>query len=377
MRNLSKRLGEWGIDLSHFKLDFRRFSFWKRSVLWKLMLLNVAVIGIVIWLAGVSVKDFACLLVNQLEIIGEQRSRVFNETLQYYLIRASLVAVVVAAVLHFYFVRKITLPLQKLVAATRMMKNADYPDPLPVKSQDEVGELTRGFNELSLKLKQVEGMRSKLLSDIAHELRTPLTNINGYLEALSSGILNGNQELYHSLHEESLRLIRLVEQLHQLNIWESKKTSVNQFKVILMTELIEQCIKAFEWEFKNKYIRMELDLESGKVMGDSDGLKQVMGNLFKNALEYDEDRWVHIRGKVQGDKYVVTVTNQGKPIPTDQSNQIFERFHRLEPSRNRKTGGAGLGLSIVKEIVEMHGGQVGFNTTEGNHHSFWFTLPIA
>jgi two-component system, OmpR family, sensor histidine kinase BaeS len=346
------------------------------NILWKLILINAVVIGIAIWLAGVTVKDYACLLFANSPSVSPEESAAYTHTMQTFLIKASLVAAVIAGVFHYFFVKWLLLPLKKLGRATRQMAQGDMPDPLSIRAHDEIGELTADFNHLSLKLKQVEELRKKMLADIAHELRTPLTNINGYLEALSAGIVQGSKELFQSLHEESIRITRLVEQLHQLNVWQAKKISNdNQMDVLSMDKVIESCIDHLALKFKNRGISIQADIEAAQVVGDEDGLKQVLYNLLTNVLQYDQGNWVRILGEKNESNYRVTVMNVGQPIPKEKESLIFERFYRLDSSRSRETGGSGLGLSLVKEIIEQQSGKVGLQS-QGNKHSFWFTIPL-
>ncbi|WP_258278799.1 cell wall metabolism sensor histidine kinase WalK [Paenibacillus sp. SC116] len=368
-----KPSGEWGIALLPFKNNPIRIN-----VMWKLIVINVAVIGIAIWLAGVSVKDYACLLFANYPSVSPEDSVAFTQTMQTFLIKASLLAVVIAGVFHFYFVKKLLHPLKKLSDATRQMAQGEMPEPLSVHVRDEIGQLTVDFNQLSLKLRQVDELRKKMLSDIAHELRTPLTNINGYLEALSTGIIKGSREMYESLHEESIRITRLVEQLHQLNVWQAKKISNEQeLKVLPIHKIIESCIDHFALKFKSRGITLRCNIESAQVVGDEDGLIQALHNLLTNVLQYDQGGWVTIVGKLNDshNDYRVTITNIGQSIPDEQASLIFERFYRLDSSRSRDTGGSGLGLSLVKEIVEQQGGKTGLHSV-GNEHSFWLTVPV-
>ncbi|MHB1654320.1 MAG: sensor histidine kinase [Desulfitobacteriaceae bacterium] len=340
------------------------------------MLINLLVIAIVIWIAGVSVKDFSCLLVNQYQLVGRESSNLFDRTMQFYLLRASLLAVIVAGILYYYLVKKLILPLQRLGISTQKLAQGEFQPCPEIPSEDEIGRLIAAFNHLALKLQQTEELRKKMVSDIAHELRTPLTNINGYLEALSSGVIQGDPELYQSLHEEALHLTGLVEQLHQLNIWESKRLGQGELQKIPMETVIETTLKSFELELRNKKIESQANIQAAHVLGNKEGLKQVLTNLLKNVLNYDQGGWVKIDGKPLGYAYKVMVTNVGQPIPTDKADQVFERFYRLDSSRNRKTGGSGLGLAIMKEIIEQHGGEVGL-ISRGDEHSFWFTVPLA
>ncbi|WP_298200940.1 ATP-binding protein [Desulfosporosinus sp.] len=369
---LLKRSGEWGIALS----PFENWLFWRRSILAKLFLINLLIIAIVIWLAGVSVKDFACLLVKQYQVAGGASSSLFDRTMQFYLIRASILAVIVAGILYYFLVRKLILPLQRLGISAQRMAKGEFQSCPEIPSEDEIGHLISDFNHLSSKLQQTEELRKKMVSNIAHELRTPLTNITGYLEALSTGVIQGEPELYRSLHEEALHLTGLVQELHQLNIWESKRLGQGEFQKISMKNVLESTLKSFELEMRNRDIKLEANIQAANILGNKEGLKQVVTNLLKNVLKYDRGGWVKVEGKMEGHVYKIVVTNLGQPIPYDKTDQVFERFYRLDSSRNRKIGGAGLGLAIVKEIINLHRGEVGLISRE-DEHSFWFTVPLA
>ncbi|MDN4094602.1 MULTISPECIES: sensor histidine kinase [Bacillales] len=332
-------------------------------------------IGLTSWFVGVSIKEQACYLVNQFEAVSSDSKLSFNLTMHNYLIRVTLLIILISGMLLYLVVRKIFQPIKQLGLTARKLAHGEYVEPLPITSQDEVGQLIADFNLLTRKLKQGEELRAKMVGDIAHELRTPLTNIMGYLEALSSGILEGNQKLYHSLHEESLRISRLVEQLHQLNIWESKKTSLHAFAPFSIKNVVETTLNAFTLDFQNKDIQCNWDIVDINIYGYEDGIKQVMNNLLKNAVQYDMGGWIHVKGEVINEHYKVTVTNLGREIPLESQKLLFERFYRIDPSRSRETGGAGIGLAIVKEIIELHDGMVGL-TTKGDRHSFWFSIPL-
>jgi len=133
----------------------------QNNIMWKFTLINVAVIGIAIWFAGVSVKDYACLLFANSPSVTPEESAIFNQTMQTFLIKASLTAVLIAAFIHYFFVKKLILPLKELGHATRQMAQGEMPKPLSIRVHDEIGLLTVDFNQLSLKLKQVEDLRKK------------------------------------------------------------------------------------------------------------------------------------------------------------------------------------------------------------------------
>ena len=368
-----KPLEGWGFGLLHIK---KAIIYLRKSILFKLMLINSLVVGIVIWLAGVSVKDFACLLVNQNKISADGRSLLFNQTMQFYLLRASIFAVFVATIFYYYLVKRLLLPLHRLNNSIKSISEGQYQEPIPITSQDEIGQLTDNFNHFIRKFKQVEELRKKMVNDIAHNLRTPLTNINGYLEALSNGVILGDRELYHSLHEEAIHMTNMVEQLHQLNVWESRKISKIDTEKILIETVVEVSTKSFALEFEKKNIVCEINLQSASIKGNKDGLRQVIDNLIKNAVNYNQGSKIKIKGEYEGNMYRVAITNIGKSISQDKSEKIFERFYRLESPDNCESEGSGLGLAIVKEIIELHGGRVGLSSKE-NQHTFWFTVPLS
>ncbi|MGG1552316.1 sensor histidine kinase [Paenibacillus ferrarius] len=348
----------------------------RSSIAWKLILLNVLVMGIMIWLTGFSVKEFACYLVDQYRNSGMVNKGLFNDTMRDYLIRASLVAIAVAAVTHYIFIKRIVSRLRELTVYARRLTKGEYPETIQDPSLDEIGMLTHDFNQLVSALKQAEAGRKKMITDISHELRTPLSTIKGYLEALSEGVITGNRDVYRSLYDESLHLAELVEQVHQLSVWETKVLSKGELQPVEISEFIQSSIGAFDMQLKDKQIQSRIVLQPGTVMADPVGLKQIINNLMKNAIQYDEGGFIQILGEVKDEAYQVTVRNKGQRISPEQAEQVFERFYRQEPSRNRETGGSGLGLAIVKEIVVQHGGKAGL-TTDGNDHSFWFTLPLG
>lgn len=371
MRSL-KRSEEWAIALSRFSLS--RLFFWRKSIVAKILLINGLVVAVVIWQVGVSVKDFACTLVDRYGLIGAERQAFFNSTMHYYLLRASLIAVAVAALIYFVLMARVLRPLRQLMRSARMMAEGEYPAPVAVNAEDEIARLARYFNRMVQTLKEAEESRRRLLSDISHELRTPLSNLNGYLEALSSGVIQGDIALYRSLHEEAQQLSHLVEQLRQLARWQSGQWHGPALQPVEVGSVIRAVLKSFELELARRNIRCETDLAAGAVLADETGLRQVAANLLQNAIRYDRGGWIRISGEASGAVYRVAVANAGNPIPAEKAEQLFERFYRVDPSRHRDTGGLGLGLAIAKEIVGRHGGKIGLHT-DGRTHTFWFEWP--
>ncbi|MFC0189914.1 sensor histidine kinase [Fictibacillus aquaticus] len=335
----------------------------------KLAIINGLAIGIVILFAGLSIKDYACLLVNDWKIVGPE----FNKRLDIYFLQVSLLAFLLAFFVHFFLVKRVIHPLKKLTDQAIKIKQGVYPVPLQVIEKDEIGELTKTFNEMTATLQDNEQKRTRMFRDIAHELRTPLTNLNGYLEGLKSGVIHGDTELFGSLLEESKRLTRLVEQVTELNRWEDSLQ--DKWQCIAINQLIMESVEFFSVALNRKRITYEIDAENVILEGNKDGLKQILFNLLNNVCFYDKAGWVKINGEVKNSFYKISIINEGQYINPEKKDLLFDRFYRGDPSRKRNTDGSGLGLTIVKEITEAHGGHAGIET-DGKHHCFWFQIPI-
>ncbi|RUT44686.1 HAMP domain-containing protein [Paenibacillus anaericanus] len=358
-------------------LPTKKLQIRKNYVAWKLVAVNALVMLIVIWLAGVSVKDFACVLVEKYQLVGDAKTDFFQRTMQFYLIRASLLAVVVATLIHFFFIKKILSPLKKLTESTRQLIEGSYPEPIEVNSEDEIGELTKRFNAMTLTLQRSEQNRKVMLSNVSHDLRTPLSNLNGYLEALSNGVIEGDRELYLSLLEESQHITRLVEQLHQLSLWEDKGTDSMIFNRIPIDEFITRSLQSFQLELQHKEITLDISLEALDIISSEDGLRQVLTNLIQNAITYNSGHVIWISGVADRDDYRLTISNLGESLPEEQQDLVFERFFQADVSRQSRDGikGSGLGLAIVKEIMAKLGGQVELSS-DMNKYSFSITIPL-
>ncbi|UOQ94726.1 ATP-binding protein [Halobacillus shinanisalinarum] len=357
---------------------FIKRSWLPKQFLWRLTLLNIAVISAFIVLSSWAIYNTACFLVDGMATMNEYKQSQFNSTLSHYLWIFSLIAIVSGSMIHFYLTKKLIRPLRELIESTKSMKRGHYPSPIESKSEDETGQLIVQFNGLVQQLQNNQQHRQKLVSDLSHEFRTPLSNLNGYLSALKNGVIEGDQHLYQSLYEESKRLTKMLEQLEQLKEWDyvsaqtfSKKEAVD------MALLIDQSVEMFRWSLKTARISVDVQADHEMVSVYNEGIPQVVSNLLDNAIRY---YWgtgpILIKGESLESEYKVSVTGPGQPIPTVKQEKIFERFYRIDSSRNRETGGTGLGLAITKEIVEHHNGRVGIRS-QGNHHTFWFTLPLS
>lgn len=338
-------------------------------------MIHVLVTAFFIGLSGWAVYQTACFLADGIGVWGEQRQKQFNATLLEFLFIFSIGTIVVGSTIHFHLIKRVTDPLRRLIDSVKQMKDGRYPDPLSYQTNDEIGQLNGHFNDLVRQLKKSELEKREMVADLSHEFRTPLSNLNGYLAALKNGVIEADVSMYEALHQESQRLTEMLEQLERLKAWDGENSSVKDKKVVDLSQILAQSSALFRFAIEEKGINLTTDLHPGKVFVNQAGIQQVMTNLLENAVRYHEGSGsIHIDMKDREAHYEVAVTGRGEAIPEEAKGRIFERFYRVDPSRQKETGGTGLGLAISKEIVEHHGGAIGLETN-GSVHRFWFTIP--
>lgn len=347
-----------------------------KQFLFRLTYINIMVITAFIGLSSWAIYNTACVLADGLVAMSNPKQAQFEATLLQYLWIFSISTIIIGSLTHFYLTKKLIHPLRELIYSTKKMKKGEYPNPITVSSEGEIGELISHFNDLVRQLEANEQHRQKRFSDLSHEFRTPLSNLTGYLCALQSGVIEGDEKLYHSLHEESKRLVHLVEQMEQLKEWDHVSNQIfTEKSPVNMTKLVEQLVEVFSWVSRQANIKVNVDVASSVIMVNSGAIAQVISNLIDNAIRYYEGTGpITIKGINLQSEYKLFVTGPGKSISLADQERIFERFYRTDHSRSLELGGSGLGLAISKEIIEHHGGMIGVTSKE-NLHTFWFRLP--
>jgi signal transduction histidine kinase len=353
----------------------------RSRLLWKLVGINIPVIGVVIlmvWLAiDYLAADYFMVLMKDYNISPTSTHQMFLDAVHRYLIRASLFALAFAVLCSFFLTRKVLRPLSQMTEVIKQIAAGDYTARAQLTSKDEVGQLAVSFNHMADSLQRIEHLRQTMVSDVAHELRTPLTNMRGYLEALRDGVVTPNTATFELLHEETLRLANLVEDLLQLTRADAARVTLQRQSVALQ-ELISHAVDLFQPQFVVKAITVKTVIGGGVngVMADPDKLSQAVRNLLQNAWQYTPPGGdVCIVVERQASSLTLSVSNTGEGISPADLPFIFERFYRGEKSRSREWGGAGVGLAIVKELIEAHGGQVGAESS-ADVTRIWFTLPV-
>lgn len=349
-------------------------------LLWKLLGIHVLVIGMVIlvvWLAiDYLAADYFMTLMKDYNISPTAIHQMFLAAAHRYLLWATLGTLILAAALSLLLTRRVLRPLSQMIGTAGKIAAGDYTDRVQALSADEIGRLAEAFNRMAESLQRIEQLRKKMVIDVAHELRTPLTNMRGYLEALRDGVIAPSRETFESLHEETLRLVKLVEDLLRLARADSARATL-RLQEISLQKLAAQSLGLFRSQLEAKGIvaATEFDPAADRVEADPDKLAQAIGNLLQNACQYTSDGGrVRIVAQRFGKSVRLTFANTGEGIAPADLPFIFERFYRGEKSRSREHGGAGIGLAIVRELIEAHGGEVGAESSDSETR-IWFTLP--
>jgi signal transduction histidine kinase len=228
---------------------------------------------------------------------------------------------------------------------------------------------------MAASLERQESMRRDFIANAAHELRTPLTNLQGYLEALRDGVIVADRATYESLHEEADRLVRLSRSLDALAEGDAGASPAHPIELDLRAAIAAATDLASP-ALERAGLRLTVDVPPAlSARADPDRLAQVLANLLSNAVRYTPaGGTVTVRGEHRPADVLISVSNTGEGIPADDLERVFERFYRVEKSRDRERGGAGIGLAIVKQLVEQGGGRVGAESS-GGLTRFWFSLP--
>lgn len=336
----------------------------KSRLLWQVLLiilLTVVVVILVEWLSIdlLTARAFVVLM----EKYGVKSPEVhlsFLAVAHAHLMWASLFALALGVGLGAWLTSRLLRSLAQMMEGTKKIAAGDYTTRVPITSQDELGQLAASFNRMADSLRITEQMRKMMVVNIAHELRSPLTNMRGYLEALRDGVLPPSRENVALLHEETLRLVGLAESLLQLTEADVARANLRRQRVDF-EELFGKKLRLWQAQFAAKEIAVETQFERGAcdLQADADKLAQVIHNLLQNAWQYTPPGGrVRVSAACVSNQAIVSFANTGDGIDDKDLPFIFERFYRGEKSRSRHHGGAGIGLAIVKELVEAHGGQV-------------------
>jgi signal transduction histidine kinase len=274
--------------------------------------------------------------------------------------------------------RRILVPVRQLTAAAQEVGKGQLSQDIPARGNDEIGKLTQTFNRMTRELEEAETERQRMLADVAHELRTPLTNAQGYIEAIRDGLKQPGPETIDAIYRQILQLHRLVDDLRLLTIAESGHLEL-RLESQPIADLLSSVVDAFAPRAQAKSISLSRNYSDDlpAITLDRSRISQVLGNLLENAILHTPSGGsIAVKAQHLGDRVVVSVEDTGEGIPPEALPRVFDRLYRHDRSRNRASGGSGLGLSIAKQLVEAHGGAVGVESEVGVGTRFYFSLPV-
>lgn len=336
------------------------------------VLLAVAILAVGVTMLGGD------LLVHLLMAHGEEAASaraMFDDSVTRVVAAAVVIAVGAAAVLAVIFGGRLSRPVRDLDRAARRISTGDYEARVPRGGPAELAGLADSFNRMAESLAEQERLRRDFVANAAHELRTPLTNLKGYLEGLRDGVIPPERATFESLWEEAERLVRLSRSLDTLAEGDAAIRPA-ELEPLDLAAAVRSSVDLARPTFERAGLELVLDVpQELRAQANPDHLSQVLGNLLQNALRYTpRNGQVTVRAVRAGDVAMVSVANTGEGIPAADLPRVFERFYRVEKSRDRAQGGAGIGLAIVRQLVEAAGGRVGVESAEGVTR-FWFSLP--
>lgn len=352
-----------------------------RGLAWRIALVGIASTLVAVGITSLGIwvfrAELADIVMHAMEE-GESTSHayaMFDGSVRDLLFVAIAVAVVASIALAVVLSRMIAHPLAEVGAAARRLAGGDLATRVPREGPDELSSLADSFNQMAAELEESERQRRDIIANTAHELRTPLTNLEGYLEAIRDGVIAPDQGTYESLLEETERLTRLARSLDDLALGDAASKTAHPVDVDLAAQLFaatELARPVFEAQRLTLERRWPVPLPA---RADPDQFAQVLANLLQNAARYaPQGGIVTLTAEQRGDTVLVSLINSGEGIPQQDLPHLFERFYRVEKSRDRGRGGAGIGLAIVKQLVEGWGGRVGAESVPGQTR-FWFSLP--
>lgn len=291
----------------------------------------------------------------------------------------SILLGILTLIIGLLLMRRVINPLSEVIAAAQAVSQGDLSARVPVQTRnDDLSALSDHFNHMADELERSDKQRRNMLADIAHELRTPITILRGRLEGILDGVYPADEAHIAPALEETYLLERLVEDLRLLALAEAKQLRF-ELKPVQLDYLAETTLGLFSAQAGEKNVRLHMEAESNlpEVQVDPQRFQQVIGNLIDNSLRYTPPgSAIELTIKRDERMVVLTVADEGTGIPENELEHVFDRFWRGEKSRARATGGAGLGLSIARQLVEAQGGQISASNRSPKGFEVQIRLPV-
>lgn len=302
----------------------------------------------------------------------------FISTLNRSFIFSAIIALAFGLIISIIISKQISKPLMKITEVTNKMRSGNLEIRCGENSKTkEIYDLSASVNYLAETLRNQEMLRKRLTADMAHELRTPLTTLKTHIEAFLDGIWEPTKERLQVFYEEIQRLTHMVDNLYNLSKLEELNLNLNLSKINISEET-KKIINTFKPIYQKENYELKSNIEQNLyTLIDRDKFKQIIYNLLSNALKYlNPQGTVELTLIKQGTNLMLTIRDSGIGISKEELPFIFERFFRSDTSRNKNTGGSGLGLTITKSFVEAHGGKISVDSTLGQGTTFEILLSL-
>ncbi|MEG1436187.1 MAG: HAMP domain-containing sensor histidine kinase [Oscillospiraceae bacterium] len=292
---------------------------------------------------------------------------------------AAIITIVLTSTVVYGFTYSITKPLQEMSKMIKNYANGDFSQRVIITNNDELGELAQGLNAMAKSLATIEASRRSFVANVSHELKTPMTTIGGFIDGVLDGTIPPEKQDYYLriVSDEVKRLSRLVISMLNLSKIEAGELTLNK-NTFDISHMIFNILITFEQRIDKKHIMVEglEKLQTIAVDADEDLIHQVIYNLVDNAVKFTEEGGsIRVSVAQEKDRIIAGIRNTGGGIPSEEVGRIFERFYKVDKSRSEDVKGAGLGLYLVKSIVEMHGGQIAARSKQGEYTEFIFWIP--
>ncbi len=310
------------------------------------------------------------------DTLMRQPDQEFRDNSYQALLIAAFVAIVLASCIGFLFARNLVAPINRMTKTAKAIKAGDLTARTHLHGEDEIAHLGETFDEMAESVEKDRELERRLTTDVAHELRTPLMAIQATVEAMVDGVYEADEERLETVNSEVQRLSRLVDALLKLSRLENRSTPMKQ-EIVNVGELIAGIIATHEMFVADSGLTLAYHAEDGVlVKGDPDMIRQATANLISNAVRYTpEGGTIDVRVK-KGDLMAdIVVKDTGIGLSPEEARMVFSRFWRADSGRARDSGGLGVGLAVVKEIVDRHGGWVQAEGVKGKGATFTIHLP--
>lgn len=293
---------------------------------------------------------------------------------------SAMLVLMVSFIVIYIVTRRMTQPLREMAYAAKSFGKGDFSRRVPVRDNDEMGQLAVAFNNMASSLATTEKMRRSFIANVSHELKTPMTTIGGFIEGILDGTIpeEKREQYLRIVADETRRLSRMVRSMLDLSRIEAGELNINPVEFDI-NETVCRTIFAFERRIEEKNLDIR-GLDVGKVMvfADPDMIHQVVYNLIDNAVKFvNEGGYIEVYYKAEGGMTYIGIRNSGEGIPREEVTNIFDRFYKTDKSRSLDKQGVGLGLYIVKTIVNLHNGDVIVNSEPGSFCEFVFSVKTA